>query len=188
MACLLGGFFMTDEKIGVSVLYKSIGELVVRWAMLEQSLDMCVAVVFRQCGGRSLSKEIPRSLSVKCAFLKRAFKKLPPLVPKQYEALDILRRVDLLKGYRHDLIHAAISGTEFVGGKFAFTKLDYEADIHVVREVSFDLKTFPTQSESVLRLAIDVGNLSEWLVETHVRPKQAQSPHRAAGQPAPLGG
>jgi hypothetical protein len=167
----------SSNRTSVNDLYRSIGELVVRWVMIEQNIDMTVAIVYRHCGGKALEKEIPRSLDKKLQFLKKAFARVATLAPKRNEVRDLIQRIKAESSYRHDLVHSRFSETEFYDGKFQLVKFDYEPEMHYVRLHVFDLKTFPEHSALALRLATEMHQIADWLVGTFVRPLHTPAPH-----------
>lgn len=140
-------------------LCSALGFVVVNWAITEQSLDGCVAIIFHDHGGKNIESEIPRSLSKKVEFLKKCFKKLPTLAALQNDALKTLQNVNTMSGRRHDLVHGAITSVTSQNGVFEFAKLDFEKQMHVVRTVHLDLTKFDDLATEILDLGGEVADL-----------------------------
>lgn len=161
-------------------LYSAIGFIAVRWAMMEQSLDFCISIIYRDCGGNTLTKEIPRSMSNKIPFLRKAFRTIPSLLERQEWALNIFDRITAIKELREGVIHAALNDTKHIDGKFFFTKIKYSSHQHYEEEFVFDVRNFPAQSTEFLDLAMLVTALGMWLQENHrPQPQAPQQPHQS---------
>ncbi len=75
-------------------LYPSVGSLVTNWAILEQSLEFWVAMIFHswKAGTKLKERRIPHQFSAKVRFLRRAFTELSALEKYEAEGLDLLDR------------------------------------------------------------------------------------------------
>src|SRR5712692_2378524 len=113
---------MQDDNDEYHALCAAIGFVVVNWAIAEQGLDGCVAIVFHNHDGKTIDQEIPRSLSRKVEFLKKCFKRFDSLAPIKDKALEILQRLTVLSDRRHDLVHGAITSVVSKNGVFEFAK------------------------------------------------------------------
>lgn len=136
------GVFMAQVKSGYSDLCKAIGHIVINWSAAEQTLDMCVTIIFRYCGGNKLRKDLPRSLNVKTKFMRDAFRKLIVLKQLTTSGLAIMDQVEALAKIRHEMVHGALAVPEAINGVWRFLKFDYGEDIHTARDVSFSIDDF----------------------------------------------
>ena len=92
-------------------LYPSVGALVLNWSILEQALELWVALIFHSWeGGKRLQlRRIPFQFSAKVDFLRRAFKELDDLQEYSTPALTFIESADELAEIRDALVHGALS-------------------------------------------------------------------------------
>lgn len=157
---------MAEEQFNVQdadlhSLYRAVGAFIVNWGSAEMALDMAVALLYREHGGRAITKRkrIPKQLEVKLRFVRDCVSKIPALSAHKDLAEDMAQRFERLAPTRHDLVHGAIADLVPEGTVFAFAKLDHdEPDIHTLREFGFDAEHFPKLYDDVIamgRAAID---------------------------------
>lgn len=146
-------------------LCTAIGFIELNWALLEQSLDNWVAIIFHDVDGKPLAYEerLPREFGRKARFLKRCFKKLSPLQPFAEEGLLILEKAKTLSATRHDLSHGVATSITPVRGVFPFSVIKHEAQHHIVRDFVFNPKDFPKLAKALLDLGAESLRFGERL-------------------------
>jgi hypothetical protein len=147
---------MVMQRYTYRAMCADLGHVLLNWSDAEQSLDMCVTIVFKYCGGKKLRNDLPRSLSVKVEFMRRGFRTLDTLAPLATLGLGIMDRMSAVAAKRHDMVHSALAGVESVDGKWCFMKFDYGSDIHTVRSVSFSAQEFRDAGKETMDLAGEV--------------------------------
>ena len=132
-----------------------IGFIVVNWALIEQSFDLWVELIYANCGGTTISKEVPRSLKHKIKFARKAFKTFPVLQPYVEEGDKLLDRIQALSKNRHDLVHGVVTSISQVNGVFPIDKLDYSTQGNIIRRIHFDPNSFPKLADELVVLGRD---------------------------------
>lgn len=150
-----------DEMRG---LCTAVGFVVLIWGMIERQLDNWVMVIFHDCNGDTIRKDIPRSLKPKIAFLRKAFRTLQVLEPFKDDALDMLQQVSQLSEKRHDFVHGSIE--KVTPKTFEFSRIEYSERHHHVKYKKFSAKNYPALSRSLLDLVSNTGRLSQRLLKT----------------------
>lgn len=154
----LGGTTYDDDEL--DSLYKALGFIVVQWGQSEQSLDMLVAMIYQQLGGKQFAKRLPRMLAHKLGFLTKCFDQILVLTPFKAEGEKLVREFQRLSDKRHDLIHGAIVNLSPQNGAFVFAKFDIEGDFHHVREVRLESAEFPVLTKELIDLGADAVSLA----------------------------
>lgn len=149
----------SDWNDDYQALCKAVGFIVVNWAIMEQSLDGCVSLVFHEYAGKARRKNLPGPLSAKLEFLTDCFSTIPKLSGHKDRALTLFSRIESVASRRHDLVHGAITDVTAKDGVFYFAKLDYQKQAYRVRDVHLDLRRFDELAESVLDLGSEVAQL-----------------------------
>jgi hypothetical protein len=128
------------EHEDMDALFRAIGFIVVQWGQAEQSLDLLVAALFQECGGKRLAKKnrMPFMLAPKLEFVRDCVTQLPKLASFREEGIALVSSFENLSEKRHDLIHGAVSSLSPVDNAFPFLKLDVKDNIHHVREVRLE--------------------------------------------------
>jgi len=133
-------------------LFKAVGFVVVQWGQAEQSLDLAIAILYQNLGGKQCSKRLPRMLEPKLEFLRKCLSQIPALARFQGEGEALVANFRKLSEKRHDIIHGAIASVSATNGAFMFAKLDIKDDIHVLREFRFDAADFPALTRGLIDL------------------------------------
>jgi len=168
----LGVFVMVDKSNDMQRLYGAVGFVVVHWALLEQSLDTCITILYHYCDGKTLvTSELPFNLTKKRKFLKLAFNNIPKLEAFKDDGLLMVKKVGEMSGKRDDLVHSAITKLEPVNGVFHFQHLKPHYDIHHLRQVKLDMKTFPVFEKSLESLQTTVVDFAVRLATAFLLPK-----------------
>ncbi|HUW49430.1 MAG TPA: hypothetical protein VMV75_00280 [Sulfuricella sp.] len=149
-----GGTYYDNDEL--DSLFKAVGFIVVQWGQAEQSLDLAIAILYHELGGKACSKRLPKMLGPKLEFLNKCLSQIPALDPYRDEGATLVANFRKLSDRRHDIIHGAIASVSAKDGAFIFAKLDLKNDIHVVREFRFDAADFPALTKQL----IDLGSQS----------------------------
>lgn len=163
----------------LNALYAAVGFLTANWAIAEQGLDGCIAIVYQELRVRGPKDTIPRSLKKKVEFLRKSLNSLPALAQVKNEGLEVMTEVTRLATVRHDLVHGAIKELRAKDGKFSFARIDYHDQIHSMRDVEFDLTKFPALSIEF----VDLGSRVFALALSLLALAQAHPKYRRRHQP-----
>lgn len=158
-----GGTKYNDEDL--DSLFKAIGFIVVQWGQSEQLLDLIVAMTYQKLGGKKIQKRLPKMLAHKLEFLEKCFSSMPLLAPFKAEGKALLDDFDRLGKKRHDLIHGAIAHVSPHNGAFVFAKLDFENNVHRLREVRLELSEFPAFTKELIELGTNAASLGQRILE-----------------------
>jgi hypothetical protein len=158
-----GGTKYEDEEL--DSLFKAVGFVVVQWGQAEQSLDMLVAMIYQQLGGKQFAKRLPKMLSTKLKFLTECLSKISVLAPFRADGDALVADFQRLSDRRNDLIHGAIASLSPHNGAFVFAKLDIEDDLHRVREFRFESSEFPVLTKDLIDLGAHATSLARLIWE-----------------------
>ena len=164
-----GGTKYDDEEL--DALFKAVGFVVVQWGQSEQALEVIVAMLYQNLGGKPLAKRIPVMLAAKLEFLQKCLSRIPQLQRFKTEGDALVRMFEDLSKKRHDLIHGAISSLSMEQGAFQFAKLDVKDGFHVVREFRFESAEFPRLTKNLIDLGAAANALGLKLWECVEKPK-----------------
>src|SRR4051812_45858239 len=103
-----GGTRYDDEEL--DSLFRAVGFVVVQWGQAEQSLEMIVAMLYQNLGGKPLTKRIPVLLTPKLDFVRKCLTNIPTLHQFKTEGEGLTQKFEEISQKRHDLIHGAIAG------------------------------------------------------------------------------
>jgi hypothetical protein len=145
-------------------LFAAIGKIAVAWAFVEHGLEQCVAIAYRRCGGNKLSNQVPRALSKKIDFMRKAFRRLAALAKFQPEGLALLGRIQQSSEDRHAVIHGALSGIVEGENAFIFARIDAEPQFHKVIRSPFSVESLEEKGDSMMALALDVAQFARDMV------------------------
>jgi hypothetical protein len=124
-----GGTKYDDDEL--DALFKAVGFVVVQWGQSEQSLDMLVAMIYQQLGGKRFAKRLPKMLATKLDFLHKCFSNIVALAPFKAEAGKLIADFGRLSDRRHDLIHGAVASLSSQNGAFLPTRTDHRGPIRL---------------------------------------------------------
>ena len=165
--------FPHDVAMGV---YTLVGQLSVRWSLLEFAMDVVVATLYHRVGGKNVSRKIPLDLGGKIAFIRRCLDQLPALSKYQCQGVPLLDAVSALRTVRHDIVHGYFSAYSDDRKAFTFVRLSLERGKtqHVVHEQIYT-------AEELLRVGHDVGEISSKFSKFAERLLMQFDPDGAAG-------
>jgi hypothetical protein len=172
------GFVMDKQTLeDFETLCALVGYVSIQWASIEQDLDYCVAASFHGCGGADIREDLPVSLEAKIDYLKKAYRRLPPLHGLVDEALPLLTDLKVFAQNRHDLVHGVINGIEHEGGVYTFLRTEYNRTIHSQRKVLVDVKAFPALAKELAGLLGRALNLADHTIQAVYPEKGWRSRH-----------
>jgi len=118
-------------------LCTAVGQIVVNWSFVEQSLNIWIITIYQAAGGKDIERVIPQSLNRKIKFLRKCFRQIQALVSFKDEGLDFITRAKELSTVRHFVVHGTISTYEETDHMLTFVKLDIVDDgtIHKTNEL-----------------------------------------------------
>jgi len=150
-----------EQKYLYRAMCADLGHILLNWSGAEQSLDMCVTIVFQRLPeSHKWEGELPRALNRKTAFLRKAFRNIAAL--NEFSALGIatIDQMDTLAKDRNDMIHSALASAESINGQWHFLKFDYGSEIHTARPVAFSQADFHEAGKEMMGLAESVQLLA----------------------------
>jgi hypothetical protein len=150
-------------------LAMAIGHLVITWASIEATLNLTIAVIYHDVGGKAIETDLPRNLSRKVKFLRACFNRVDPLKGYGNEARSLLDRISALAPIRHAVIHGYLSGFDPTSQRVTFTKLDTKPTIHEVDSEAFSLPELVEAGGKSLALASDFVIFMTRLSDAFVR-------------------
>jgi hypothetical protein len=145
-----GGTAYDDNEL--DTLFQAVGFVVVQWALAEQSLELAIAILYQNLGGRSLAKRVPKMLEPKLVFVSNCLATNQTLAHLRLEADALVADFRRLSVRRHGLVHGAIASLSLTNGGFEFTKLDIENNIHVAKDFRLEGADFPGLAKELIDL------------------------------------
>lgn len=150
-----------------------LGHFLINWSGAEQSLDMCVSIVFRQFQeSRNGNGRLPSALSQKTKFMRKALRDIPALRDLAEFGITTMNKLEKMARDRNDMIHAALSTTSAINGQWQFVKFDYGSDIHTVRSLAYSQADYQRAGNEMMALAEDVQRLAGLLRKFLFLPQQ----------------
>lgn len=133
----------------------------IQWGQAEQSLDLCVAMLWHEFNARNSGKKqrIPMMLAPKITFLREAFDSIPELALLKQQAGAVFDEFDRLGNLRDDMTHGAVVALEPIGGCFVLNKLDIRDGFHHVREVKIPIADYPKLAGDLVALGRNAHGL-----------------------------
>ena len=149
----------------LDALFKAVGFVVVQWGQAAQSLELIVAMLYQNLGGKKFARRIPVLLTAKLEFVQKCLNALPDLQSLKTEGETLVRKFEELSEKRHDLIHGAIASVSMEQGGFQFAKLDVRDGFHHFREFRFESAKFPHLTKDLIDLGAAAAALGIKLLE-----------------------
>jgi len=146
---------MPDTRDEIQQLYLAIGYVITKWSFIDAALDFTVSTIYTDCGGNRLRNTMPKFLKEKANFIVKAMDEIPQLASFKPRAQNIVGRVMNNKDYREDFAHSVLTNPMHVDGVYSFVRLDAKEHNHGLKLWQFDVRNFPTMSETLEGLAID---------------------------------
>jgi hypothetical protein len=146
------GIEYNDEDM--DTLFRAVGFIVVQWGQAEQSLDLIVAGIFHEYGGKRLARKnrMPVMLKTKLEFVSKCLSQIPTLSQFTDEGDLLVSKFEHLSQRRHDFVHGAVASLSPIDGAFVFIKFDVAPELHVAREVRLDASEFPALTKELVVL------------------------------------
>jgi hypothetical protein len=134
-----------------------LGHVLINWAGAEQSLDMCVTIVFQNLpDSKRFEATLPKALHRKTGFMLKSFQNIGALKDMSDIGIVTMNQLNKLARERNDMIHAALGSTMSINGKWRFLKFDYGSVIHTVRPVEYSQSDFQEAGKEMMALAGEV--------------------------------
>ncbi|MCE9649889.1 MAG: hypothetical protein K8R18_09735 [Parvibaculum sp.] len=137
-----------DEKF-----FGAIGRLTISWSHLELGLDVGIYLIHRYLGGKDREKELPRALSRKLKYFKRALEHLPVSEQNLPRYKSLITDIQNASDTRHDIIHGAVVSHEEGSGEAKLVRLIY-------KDSGWDTKPIDASTVSILQAARDAEELA----------------------------
>jgi hypothetical protein len=136
-------------------VYTLVGQLSVRWSLLEFAMDVVVATLCHRLAGKNLVRKIPLDLSGKITFIRSCLDQVPALSSYLLDGVRLLDEVSTLRNVRHGIVHGYFSAYSDDRKAFTFVRLSLERGKthHVVHEQIYT-------AEQLLQVGYDVGQVS----------------------------
>lgn len=154
------GVSMPDTPYSYRAMAADLGHVLINWACAEQSLDMCVTIVFQKFPeAQKWAGSLPRPLNKKTAFMRRALHNIPAFKDFSELGISVMDQVDKLATDRNDMIHGALASIKAVNGQWRFLKFDYGSQIHTARPLAYSQVDLQEAGKEMLALAGDANRL-----------------------------
>lgn len=137
-----------DEKF-----FGAIGRLTISWSHLELGLDTGIYLIHHYLGGKDREKELPRALSRKLKYFKRALEHLPISDQDLPKYRGLITNIQDASDTRHDIIHGAVVSHEEGSGEAKLVRLIY-------KDTGWDAKSIDATTQSILTSARDAQELA----------------------------
>jgi hypothetical protein len=135
------------------ILPYAIGTVAVYWNLVEHALDYCVALIYKECDGKTVKgceKGVPMSMTKKLTFLKNRFNNSTPLSSLKDEGISLTKEVLKLSEERNIIIHMRLMGKNS-DGSFLFDKLSYKS-MHESALKSYTVNQFDEFGRKILNM------------------------------------
>ena len=162
----------------IDTLYQPVGTLVITWALTEQTLDSCIAVIYQTTAGRHLEPELPRSVKRKARFLKLSHRLVDILKPLAAEGLPLFSEANRLAQIRHTVVHGVISEYDSRTKKVTFTMLDATGTKHRTEDRKLSVDEIVRAGAEIHSLASKLTKFASQLFETCIpdhKPKDGKT-------------
>lgn len=127
MANIPDDLFLIEPPDDLKQLYYAIGKMVTNWALVEYTLDMCIAIIFSSYWGSELNNyQMPISLRNKIIFWRKTLNNIDSLLQFKDEGLEHIKKVSNLKNIRHNMVHSILIDSK--PNSFDFRKFNYKMD------------------------------------------------------------
>lgn len=155
-------------------IQRATGALTMRWGRLELTLNIMIALIYHEIGGRQIEPELPLMFSRRIRFLRRCFLRIEQLAPFRQEAVEVFDLLNHLAAMREHFSHGAFMG---VGdGEFLSLQLNYAVfrptpckTLHRLVEQTLTLGDLIEIGQMADAIAMQASSLADSLAQTFVR-------------------
>ena len=151
-----------QDSQDLDTIAKAVGLVVLQWGQAEQSLELMVALLWQELGGKAHAKRIPKMLETKLAFVRKCAAHLPKLASHRQRIEELASTFESLSAMRHNLIHGAPASIASVEGALVFSRLEIRDGYPCHCEVRIDKEQY---SELVRRL-VNLGKEAHGLASS----------------------
>lgn len=170
----LDRFEMTLRKKAPRRIYLAVGQCVVNFGYIESGIDLCIAFIHEDYGGKNIALELPKTaFSRKLEYFKKAIKNLPN-IPFPNEANKMVVLCEQVSKQRNAILHSQIE---------IFPQKDL--DVHLLRKFEIGLSLVTAEislkklfelNKLIVALALQIGNYLDCLKSGLVRPNKHDNP------------
>ncbi|GLS02779.1 hypothetical protein GCM10007859_28100 [Brevundimonas denitrificans] len=139
----------------------AVGACTIHWSILENCIDLMVAVTFHRFGGNEVRKDLPRMFSVKTEYLKKVFRVSPRLALLRDAAIDGIEKAEALSKRRHLLTHG--SPREYGPDWMAYTWLKVTPTMHMLEQHTITLDEVREIATEAINISLPLANIAERL-------------------------
>jgi len=157
---------INDER-----LFAAVGRLTVTWAHLEFGLDSMIAVIHGLMDGRLYEKQLPKQLSEKLRYIRRAFDRLGIAEADRPRYDKLIDDIEVASTTRHDIIHGfPIHHANDTGeAKLVRLQIGKEKWIEPHREIVITVDSVLEAALVAQSLALKTGNWARTMVDEYER-------------------
>lgn len=159
---------LTPEEDFFNALYLSVGQLVVSFSFIDQSLSHWVAMIFQIYKKEHGETKIPHELRRKIEFLGRCFRSIDPIRHLEPQTTAIFKRLHPIIEARHFLIHGVLSKYEPGKQKFTYVRVDVTPKIHKAVSRGFTFERILKIGNDALTLSRETAEFSHRLLDVTV--------------------
>ncbi len=164
MANIPDDLFLINPPDDLKQLYCAIGRAIVAWSTLERILDMCVLIIHGSYGlTLPYIKEIPRSLTNKTDFIKKALKDSDALRPLSNDGIKLMNKINTLKNSRHNLSHGML--LNIYSTSFDIQKFNYKERTFNDMKITIKLNDLLQLGNKFLGLADELAQFFRRLIK-----------------------
>jgi hypothetical protein len=161
------------EEDELELLYYAAGALMVRWGLIEASINAITAVVFQRADGKQLEPELQLVWDRRLKFLRKAFRTLPKLSAFSSEAISLFDRLAPIVEAREIIAHCYLSEVSDDRRVYTFISLrpNTTRDMHRKKRHHVNMPALADKTKDAGDLALKLAELSERLLQTFAAQK-----------------
>ncbi|HAF81488.1 MAG TPA: hypothetical protein DCG66_10800 [Brevundimonas sp.] len=139
------------------------GASTLHWSVLENCIDLLVAITFHRFGGNEIDKEIPRMFGRKTKYLKKVFRRSSALSPVADMAIRAIEDAEELSDRRHLITHG--SPREYHPDRIEYRWLKVTPSMHVLESHTVTLVQVRKLAEDALLTSVPLARIGERLAQ-----------------------
>jgi hypothetical protein len=142
------------------------GVVLISSAMLDHWIDGMVSCVFNRVdGAKQICQQRPFNTKDEAEFLCQSFGKLAPLYPYRDEAIELLRKLEPVVQFRHNIVNGHLLNPDFKAGILEFSRVVQEDDRQPIRRFAVTEEDLARQGDEIRALIGPFMNLTHRLAE-----------------------
>ncbi|MFO1246823.1 MAG: hypothetical protein U1E93_01080 [Alphaproteobacteria bacterium] len=140
-------------------LAASVGTLAIHWGLIENAINLKLALIHDYAGGKEIKPNLPRTaLWKKIEYLEECLEKIPALEPYRLELQGVLDRVGDKSQIRSHVLHGFVSGYTPENQRICFTRLDPDKNGRVANNLHASLHELAIAGADAVSLASDAAD------------------------------